>query len=272
MSSSLLGPSYDSSSDDESQQQPPQQPVPSPDAHPVPPTTLDAAPHVSIEDSSRLSLMLADPTSTSLTYNATYDDLSRPALGPVNPFRSSSATATAGPRTFAKRKNVLTGHAEETVISDATFTAAHRTFQSLGYAPDPSNAAAVVGDVNSAIRNAGRSIVQMRPSKEASAELRRKRQRKGDSSIVEGEGAYLGPWAKYENDDPLLEDHEVSEDNEGAEDDALDEEYVEPGVPAFPVAPMDKSATEYGEDLSQHETTTFHGSQQFDYMGRTYMH
>ncbi|KAI5288579.1 hypothetical protein KEM54_005102 [Ascosphaera aggregata] len=260
--SSLLGANYDSASDDESQKQQQQSTATAP--LPAPPTSINAAPDVSIEDNSRMSLMLANPTSTTLTYNATYDDMSRPAMGPANPFKS----VTAGPRTFSKRKNVLTGHAEETVISDATFTTGHRTFQSLGYTQDPSNAAAIVGNLTNASKYGGRNVVQMKPSKELSAELRRKRQKKGDTSIVEGKGAYLGPWAPYENDDVLFDEEEAVEGHELASD----EEYVEEGVPAVPMAPMDKSATQYGEDITEQETTTFHGSEQFDYQGRTYMH
>ncbi|KAI5295037.1 hypothetical protein KEM55_006350, partial [Ascosphaera atra] len=137
--SSLLGANYESSSDDEASKQ-------TPAAAPAPPTSLNAAPDVSIEDSSRMSLMLANPQSNALTYNARYEDMSRPAMGPVNPFRPDAAGVTNN----LKRKNVLTGHAQETKISDATFNTGHRTFQSLGYTNDPTVAGAYVGDVANA--------------------------------------------------------------------------------------------------------------------------
>ncbi|EEP77444.1 conserved hypothetical protein [Uncinocarpus reesii 1704] len=246
---SLLGGSYDSSSDDDAKA------VAAKSTH----TQVIAAPDVPVEDSSQLQLVLPKPTDTSLSYNLTYDQLSRPAAGPVNPFRSTHGT---------KRKNVLTGNAEEAMISDATFTTQHRTFQSLGYTKDPSVAGAYVGNMENVSRFGGRDVVQMRPSKEASAALRRKRQKKGDSSIVEGDGAYLGPWAKYEN-----EDHGYEEDLAVAGQElASDEEYVDEAIVPSNMAAMDKKATAYQEDMSQTETTEFHGTEQFDYQGRTYMH
>ncbi|KAI1926571.1 hypothetical protein LOZ58_003203 [Ophidiomyces ophidiicola] len=245
---SLLGASYDSSSDEDSKTAPGNSTA----------TPVIAAPDVPIENT-QLQLALTSSSNNALTYNVAYDELTRPAAGPANPFRSSHGV---------KRKNVLTGHAEEAMISDATFTAQHRTFQSLGYTRDPSVAGAYVGDLENAARFGGRDIVQMRPSKEVSAALRRKRQKKGDSSIVEGEGAYLGPWAKYENQDQVYENDLAL----AGEELASDEEYVEEAIVPSNMLAMDKSATAYEEDRSQAETTEFHGSEQFDYQGRTYMH
>ncbi|EGC42727.1 pre-mRNA-splicing factor [Histoplasma capsulatum var. duboisii H88] len=255
---SLLGANYESSSDDEVQQNVPVKSTPAP----APASGIVAAPDVSIEDSSRLQLMLAKSTDTALTYNATYDDLSRPTLGPENPFRSAHGGNAL------KRKNVLTGHAEETLISEATFNSQHRTFQAFGYTQDPSVPGAFVGDLEAAARLGGKNVVQMRPSKEASAALRRKRQKKGDSSIVEGEGAYLGPWARYEDDDLMYEE----ELDLAGRELASDEEYIDEAIVPSNVPAMDKKATAYKEDTSHTETTEFHGSEQFDYQGRTYMH
>lgn len=273
---SLLGASYDSSSDDEVK----------PTTHTLTAATeIVAAPEVNVEvwsplssinlpssevsnnflqDPSRLQLISSSHgTSNALTYNATYDDLTRAAQGPVNPFKP------AGVGNGLKRKNVPTGHAEEAAISDAIFTAQHRTFQSLGYTRDPSRPKAFVGDLESASLHGGRDVVQMKPSKEVSAALRRKRQRKGDPGVVEGEGAYLGPWAKYQDDDQLYEE-EVAQ---AGQELVSDEEYVEEEEEITPahMPAMSKDATAYQDDASQTETTEFHGSEERDYMGRTYM-
>jgi pre-mRNA-processing factor 17 len=95
-----------------------------------------------------------------------------------------------------KRKNVLTGNAEEIVLSDTTFKAQHRTFQSLGYARDPSSGA-LVGDLTSAASHSGTDAVAFRPSKADSQAWRAKRQKKGDAGTVYGEGAYKGPWCVF---------------------------------------------------------------------------
>ncbi|QKX53742.1 uncharacterized protein TRUGW13939_00822 [Talaromyces rugulosus] len=248
---SLLGANYDSSSDDEKK----------PNTTFTSATTLVAAPEVNVEDPSRLQLIAGASNSTALTYNATYDDLTRPSQGPVNPFKPN------GGNNGLKRKNVPTGHAQEEAISEATFTAQHRTFQSLGYSRNPSQPDAFVGNLDSVAQHGGRDFVQMKPSKQVSAALRRKRQKKGDSSIVEGEGAYLGPWAKYENDDQVYEEEAAEEDYELASDEELVEEDEE-----LPPSELPAMATDYQEDASQAESTEFHGSEQFDYQGRTYMH
>ncbi len=207
------------------------------------------------QDPMRLQMMLAKPTDNSLTYNVRYEDLSRPAQGPTNPFKTTEGNAL-------KRKNVLTGHAEEAVISDATFTNQHRTFQSRGYALEPNASGNIVGDLALAERYGGRDVVQAKSERE-----RRKRQKKGDSSILEGEGRYLGPWAKYKEDVQYEDEAALAE-----EELASDEEYIEEAIVPANAGAMTKSGTDYQEDVSNMETTEFNGSAQYDYQGRTYMH
>jgi pre-mRNA-processing factor 17 len=205
--------------------------------------------------------MLSDPSSKTLTYNVTYDNLARPSQGPANPFKASSGNAL-------KRKNVPTGLAEETAMSESTFRTQHRTFQSLGYTQDPSLNGNYVGDQATAARFGGKNAVQLRPSKEESAMLRTKRQKKGDASIVDGDGAYLGPWAKYQGEDVAYEEAEAAADQELASD----EEWVEEGIVDPPLPAPPKQATGYTDDASISESTEFHGQSERDYQGRSYMH
>lgn len=208
-----------------------------------------------VQDPMRLQMMLAKPTDTALTYNVPYADLSRPSQGPMNPFKSTEGNAL-------KRKNVLTGYAEEAAISDATFTNQHRTFQSRGYAQEPNANGALVGDLASAEKYGGRDIVQMKPSR-----AKRQRQTKGNPSIVDGEGRFLGPWAKYQEEVQYEDEAALAE-----EELASDEEYVDESVAPVNMAPMNKAATDYQDDHSNQETTEFHGTSLVDYQGRSYMH
>ncbi|KAJ5915824.1 Pre-mRNA-processing factor [Penicillium verhagenii] len=255
--SGLLGAGYDSSDDDTAS-------VPKPSVTTA--TRIVAAPEVNTEDEAHMQMTLAN-TTQALTYNATYDDLTRPSQGPANPFK------TAGPGNGIKRKNIPTGYAEETAMSEATFATQRRTFESLGYSRNPSRPDEFVGDMENVAKYGGKDVVQLKISKEASAAWRAKRQRKGDSSIVEGEGAYLGPWAQYKNEQEY-EEIEVGSDEE--RELASDEEYVEEGeeltAPTALMPPMSKEATDYASDYSKEETTEFHGSEERDYQGRTYMH
>ena len=260
----LLGTDY-ASSDDGS-------PSPRQEMQKTTASTIVAAPEVSLDvwsyhapgfsydfniaqDPMRLQMMLAKPTDTALTYNIPYADLARPSQGPTNPFKTTEGNAL-------KRKNVLTGYAEEAAISDATFTNQHRTFQSRGYAQEPNASGALIGDLVSAEKYGGRDVVQMKPSR-----AKRQRQTKGDPGIVDGEGRYLGPWARYQEDVQYDDDVALAE-----EELASDEEYIDESVAPVNMAAMNKAATDYQDDQSNHESTEFHGTSLVDYQGRSYMH
>lgn len=208
-----------------------------------------------MQDPMRLQMMLAKPTDTSLTYNVRYEDLSRPAQGPINPFKTTEGNAL-------KHKNVLTGYAEEAVISDSTFTNQHRTFQSRGYAQEPNSNGNIVGDLVTAQQYGGRDVVQAKSDRR-----KRKRQEKGDPRMLEGDNRYLGPWAKYQEDVQYEDDADFVE-----EELASDEEYLDEAIVPEKMEGMGKLGTDYQEDLSSSETTEFNGSSQYDYQGRTYMH
>ena len=168
-----------------------------------------------------------------------------------------------------KRKTVPTGFAEEVALSDASFTTQHRTYQALGYSRDPHGA--LVGDLVRAQQYGGRDVVQMRPAKADSTALKGKRQKKGDASVVSGAGAYKGPWAKYKNEDVLYDEDVARADEELASDEEYVEDDIAPAhLPVDPAAP--KPSTDYQGDLETNETTEFHGANEFDYQGRTYMH
>lgn len=146
---------------------------------------------------------------------------------------------------------MLTGTAEETFISEHTFRSKHRAIEGKG---GPERDYRSGADV-----------------KEEAAKIRAGRQKKGDATIADGDGAYIGPWASYKK--PEWE--EVGQDEELASDEEIEYVYedddgddvVESGtVVSAPAAALArrKEVEEMGE-----ETTVFHGSEQFDYQGRT---
>lgn len=184
-------------------------------------------------------------------------DLSRARLGPANPFRNdtSSAIIPSGPQ--KKRKNVLTGHAEETFISEHTFRAKHRAVERAG-AGGPQ-----------------REGMSNREQKELHRRLRMGREGKGDATVADGDGAYVGPWARYTRE--RYEEVEVGEEEElgsGEEYEVVEEDEEDEVVPSgtlvqapAPSLARRKEAEELGE-----ETTAFVGESEHDYLGRTYMH
>ncbi|KAI7874289.1 WD40 repeat-like protein [Lichtheimia hyalospora FSU 10163] len=215
------------------------------------------------------------PTATELTVNVPYDDMMRPVYGPENPNRD--------PRLATQ--NILTGHVEQQAISESDFRTQMRTFETYGFARDPSlgsnNLAGqtgqgvmgtgYVGNLAAAAELGGVSIYDsipkaMRPNQGA----KKKRMAKGDLSVVDGENAYKGPWAGY-NDDKTLPVHNEQEEQETAKEEQVEtnkEEAAtqESGEMVLTAADKRKKMMEPGNEKS-----IFHGESEFDYLGRTYM-
>ena len=148
------------------------------------------------------------------------------------PSRSADLAREVG-KTSTKGK-VPTGYAEEIAISEQSFRSLHREVQS-----------------------------------QHSVGKKRKRETKGDSGTVYGAGAYKGPWAKYEErmiDSDSGEEVEVSGDESGEE-----VVYEEDAIAAVPGRGT-FAGTSYSETSAEKETSTFEGTQERDYQGRTYMH
>jgi pre-mRNA-processing factor 17 len=176
----------------------------------------------------------------------TGEDLARPKLGPANPFKSDESSSV-------KRKNILTGFAEETYVSEHTFRSKHRAVERAG-GPE-------------------REYKTGTELKEEAALIRSGRQKKGDATVVEGARAYVGPWARYKREeyDVVGEDEELGseEEYEVVEESEEDEAVASGALVKAPAAALQrrKEVESIGE-----ETTTFHGAEEYDYQGRTYMH
>ncbi|ETS75264.1 hypothetical protein PFICI_13748 [Pestalotiopsis fici W106-1] len=174
------------------------------------------------------------------------EELTRPKFGPTNPFKDEASAL--------KRKNVLTGNAEETFVSEHTFRSKHRAIERRG-GPE-------------------REFQTGAQIKQEAKRLRAGREGKGDATIADGDGAYVGPWAKYKREEyeEVGEDEEIGTDEEVEyvyEDEDGDDVVASGTVVSAPVEAI--SRRKEVEALGD-ETTTFHGESQYDYQGRTYMH
>ncbi|KAK4171775.1 putative Pre-mRNA-processing factor [Triangularia setosa] len=174
-------------------------------------------------------------------------DLTRPSLGPANPFKGSNE-----PTTGDKRKNVLTGRAEETFISEHTFRAKHRAVERDG-GPE-------------------REFLTNKQHKELARQFRSTREGKGSATVADGEGSYVGPWAKYKNtrweEVELEEERELGSDEEYVTDDGG--EVIESGTVIK--APEVNLQRRVEVERQGEETTVFEGTEEFDYLGRGYLH
>lgn len=179
-----------------------------------------------------------------------------PLHGPDNPFAD---------RNRFLNQNALAGHVEVQAMSDHAFNAQHLTHAILGYSANPSvdpSAPPVLGALDTASQHAYATVDAIRPTNAHKRDLKRKRKPRGDLDIVDGDGAYVGPWAPWEG-----EDHAAFLDGvEEQESDDQPEQDDEPDVPL-----VKKKAKPKRGGVGQ-ETSIFHGKSMTDYQGRTYMH
>ncbi|KDQ54874.1 hypothetical protein JAAARDRAFT_181584 [Jaapia argillacea MUCL 33604] len=222
------------------------------------PIVAQAAPDVLSEDPLNQTSLITRPTDTQMNVNIPLASMTLPIQGPENPFGPTNRFAT---------QNALAGHVEEQEMSEHSFRQQHLTYSILGYSANPSvdpNAPAILGNIEAAAANGTATIDTMRVSREKKNELKRKRKSRGDLEVVDGEGAYVGPWASWDGDEPQgLLPEGVDIEGEGDEEDDDDDEPEE-------VVKTRKAKPKRG--TAGQETTVFHGKSMTDYQGRTYMH
>ena len=192
-----------------------------------------------------------------MNVNIPYSDMMLPVQGPENPFRD---------RNRFENQNALAGHVEEQAMTELDFRRQHQTYSILGYSANPSmdpNAPAVLGAADKAQANGFATLDMLRAKRSEKKELKRKRKPTGDLEVVDGEGAYVGPWASWEGEEAqrLMPGGPEGPDDEESEED--DEELAT-------VVSKKKSKAKRGGPGQ--ESSVFHGKTMTDYQGRTYMH
>lgn len=203
-----------------------------------------------------------------------------PETANVQPEQITTYTSTA--------TRTLSGTVEETTLSEFDFENQHRTFALYGYARDPSqyaagvpptNAQAFVGDRAAALNRGGATFAEMRggagETRNASRSMRKKRKgHAGDTSVVDGDGAYVGPWGGWDDEAPRTEFVPPPEDERSAPMGPTEEE-LRAAEAAAEKRHKDAAALERRRQLdTTHgtEKSIFHGESLYDYQGRTYMH
>jgi pre-mRNA-processing factor 17 len=209
--------------------------------------------------------------------NPTAQELWQPAPGPAVPGEGSSAVP----------RNLPTGLAQRVHFDEATFHDQYHTFQSFGYAQDPSQARSqvMVGSAEAAISHGGKSAVEM-PRRRGRA---RGEKRNLDPADVEGfRGSWAASWLSAlaptpsEAVDGLRGKGEAKDEAEAREDrgegvaepESADDREVarqlggKRGRAEGDVPTMTAAAVEGKEGA---ERTVLH-VEELDYQGRSYMH
>ncbi|KAI0308037.1 pre-mRNA splicing factor [Multifurca ochricompacta] len=215
-------------------------------------TNLQAAPHVLAEDPLNQTSLITRPTDTQMNVNIPYSDMTLPVQGPENPF---------GDRNRFLNQNALAGHVEEQAMTEHAFRTQHLTHSILGYSQNPSVdplAPAILGSLGAAEANNYATLDSVRITHAKRKELKRRRKSKGDLDIVDGDNAYVGPWASWAGEEPVAV---VPEGVEEAEDGESE--------PESEIATVKKAKPKRG--APGQETSVFHGKSMTDYQGRTYI-
>lgn len=182
-----------------------------------------------------------------INVNITYDDMTRPVAGPQDPFNNQKN----------RGMNSISGHVEQQAMDAYSFMVQQRTFDVHGYALNPSTSAAsgLVGSAQDAQSNGYAPIDGMRASKTTRREQKRKRAAKGDAGVVDGDEAYMGPWAAYESEkseEVVEEDPEA--DEEWREEKRRRDEAKEAALAKVKEARVEKSIF-HGASLSRWKTS-----------------
>ncbi|KAI8998100.1 WD40-repeat-containing domain protein [Gaertneriomyces semiglobifer] len=140
-------------------------------------------------------------------------------------------------------------------MSDAQFDNLSRTYNNLGYTVNPEgDGTTLVGDIRQIVMHNGQTLMD-RPKRVDN----RKRKKMGDAGDLDN---FVGPWGGYEGEGEHLAP-EGGDELSGP----TEEEKIEAQV-ASTVKPKPKDT----EAQHGNERSVFHGEQERDYLGRTYMH
>lgn len=191
------------------------------------------------------SLRHIDSITKEVMYNPKYEELFAPEIGPENPFQTRQQRA---------HKNMLSGFVEQTHISDFQFENQRRTFNSYGYALDPTvggtpqEATHFIGATEAAKETEGKTVFES--TKERKSD-KRKRNKNDNPSDIEG---FLGPWGGY------IDEKRVMKPNE---EEAAELEEI--------LAKRQKRGKQV-DDKPLEEKTVLHIRDIVDYQGRSFLH
>ncbi|KAJ1801089.1 hypothetical protein LPJ59_000587 [Coemansia sp. RSA 2399] len=196
------------------------------------------------------SRQLIRPEQREMMYNMGYEQMTQPLVGPSD---SDGTFASKGGGKLAS------GTVERQAIEESIFRQQERMFKQQGRARDPS-----VGAQGSYITSS---------VNKSKAGVGSKRKGKGDPGVARAEGAYQGPWTRFEGDS------EKGTESGPTEEQVAEYEQRMAGFSANTnddAAGKNKSKSNKSSKQAyaegQEERTVFHAQSERDYQGRTYMH
>jgi len=202
-----------------------------------------------------------DPTQHSVTFNPTYDQLWAPLYGPAHPYAKDGMAQGM--------RNHKLGFVEDSAIEPFMFDEQYNTFHRYGYAADPSASLGthIVGDFESLKRNDGASVYNLPQREHKKQKLEKKMLHKEEEE--EEEKKKVGEevdnpaseeWLKKNRQSPWAGKKEGLQTELTEEQKKYAQEHAEK-----------KGEKEKGEKVEIADKTTFHGKEERDYQGRSWI-
>lgn len=206
-----------------------------------------------------------DPTASEITHNPKYEELFAPVVGPENPYRTLQTQAN---------RNMLSGYVEPAHMSEFQFENQRRTFNSFGFALDPTvgtnvvEGSKIVGSAELAEDSNQKTVFEntkLRPLD------KRKRKKNNDASDIEG---FLGPWGGFIDEQRVMKPTE----EEAAELEELVAKRNKKGK-TVEEKPIEEKTTLHSKlslffsvDMHYFVIISFAVKDPVDYQGRSFLH
>ncbi|KAL4188006.1 hypothetical protein AMTRI_Chr09g21680 [Amborella trichopoda] len=200
-----------------------------------------------------------DPVQHVVAFNPTYDQLWAPIYGPAHPFTKDGLAQGM--------RNHKLGFVENAAIEPFLFDDQYNTFHKYGYAADPSgySGSNYVGDIEALQQNDGASVYNIPQHEQKKRKLEKKALQKeeepeNEERKPEMENPASQEWLLKNRKSPW------SGKKEGIQSELTEEQkkYAEEHA-------NKKGEKEKGEKVEFIDKTTFHGKEERDYQGRSWI-
>ncbi|MCO5596381.1 hypothetical protein L7F22_050442 [Adiantum nelumboides] len=203
-----------------------------------------------------------DPSQRKINFNPTYDQLWAPIAGPAHPYSKDGIAQGM--------RNHKLGFVEDASISSFIFDEQYNTFHRFGYAADPSADVAnnIIGNGELAKVNDTASVYNLRQSEHRKRKAQRKAEKKEDQSDEEMDAETVENTQNPASELWLLKNSKSpwSGKKEGLQTELTEEQkkYAEEYA-------LKKSEKEKGDNAEIQDKSTFHGKEEHDYQGRSWI-
>ncbi|BBM98947.1 pre-mRNA-processing factor 17 [Marchantia polymorpha subsp. ruderalis] len=195
-----------------------------------------------------------DPSQHSVNYNPTYDQLWTPIVGPAHPFAKDGIAQGL--------RNHKLGFVEDASIASFMFDEQYNTFHTYGYAADPAASIGnhVVGDLEAVKKLDGASVYNLPSHEHRKRKLEKKAANKADHDEETVENPESEDWLLKNSKSPWAGKKEGLQAELTEEQKKYAEEHA-----------GKKGDREKGEKIEIEDKSTFHGKDEYDYQGRSWI-